>query len=113
MLWSPPQRFKAILEQCHSGFRGIPLAMVGAIDDPANLISLRGKPRMKHHVPDEQIVFLEEDSNSARLFAHIVGNKRLGLFGDKGPLRDIHHDGCVGRVIVYGLAVVTLETANT
>src|SRR5215207_5502892 len=107
------QRFKAILEQCHSGFRGIPLAVIGAIEDPANFISLRGKPRMKHYVPNEHIVCLEEDSNGARLFAHIVGNKRLGLFGGKWPFRDIHHDSWVGRVIVYGLPVVTLERANT
>src|SRR5215207_7976073 len=49
------QRFKTIVEQCHSGFRGIPLALIGAIEDPANLMSLRGKPRMKQHVPDEHI----------------------------------------------------------
>src|SRR5918995_2383364 len=57
------QRFKAILEQCHSGFRGIPVAVIGAIEDPPNLISLRSKPRMKLHVPNEHIVCLEEDSN--------------------------------------------------
>src|ERR687889_1226669 len=106
------QRLKAILEQGHSGFRGIPVAVTGAIEDPANLISLRGKPRMKLHMPDEHIVCLEEDSNEARLFAHIFGNKRLGLFGGKRPFRDIHHDRWVGGVIVYGLPVVRLERAN-
>src|SRR5215218_6675404 len=83
------QCLKAILEQCHSGIRGIPLAVIGAIEDPANLISLRGKPRMKHHVPNEHIVCLEQDSNGARLFAHIVGDKRPGLFGGKRSFRNI------------------------
>src|SRR5919107_3099483 len=41
------QCFKAILEHRHSGFRGIPVAVIGAIEDPANLISLIAKPRMK------------------------------------------------------------------
>src|ERR671916_1343642 len=95
------QSLKAILEQCHSGFRSIPVAVIGAIEDPANLISLIGKPRMKLHVPDEQIVCIEEDNNEVRLFAHIVGNKRLGLFEGEWPFRDIHHDSWVGRVIVY------------
>src|SRR5215218_5212135 len=107
------QPLKAVLEQCRGGFRSIPMAVIGAIEDPANLISLRGKPRMKLHVPDEHIACLEEDSNEARLFAQIVGNKRLGLFGGKWPFRDIHHDSWVGRVIVYGLPVVRLERANT
>ena len=107
------QSLKAILEQCHSGFRSIPVAVIGAIEDPANLISLRGKPRMKLHVPDEQIVCIQEDSNEVRLFAHIVGNKRLGLLEGEWPFGDIHHDSWVGRVIVYGLPVVTLERANT
>src|SRR5918995_1484515 len=56
------QRFKAILEHCQGGFRGIPLAVIGAIEDPANFISLRGKPRMKIHVSNEHIGCLEEDS---------------------------------------------------
>jgi hypothetical protein len=107
------QRLKAILEQCHGGFRSIPVAVIGAIEDPANLISLIGKPQMKLHVPDEQIVCIEEDSNEVRLFAHIVGNKRLGLFEGEWPFRDIHHDSWVGGVIVYGLPVVRLEIANT
>src|SRR5918994_670200 len=107
------QRLKAILEQCHSGFRSIPLAVIGAIDNPANLISLRGKPRMKLHVPNEHIVWLEEDSNGAGLFTHTVSNKRLGLFGGKWPFGDIRHDSWVGGVIVYGLPVVGLEGANT
>ena len=68
---------------------------------------------MKLHVPDEQIVCIEEDSNEVRLFAHIVGNKRLGLFEGERPFRDIHHDSRVGRVIVYSLPVVTLKRANT
>src|ERR687894_2883890 len=107
------QRFKAILEHCHSGFRGIPVAVIGAIEDPADLVSPRGKPRMKLHVPDEHIACLEEDSNGAGLFAHIFGNKRLGLFGGKRPFRDIHHDRWVRGVIVYALPVVRLERANT
>src|ERR671912_1675028 len=63
------QRLEAILEQCHSGFRSIPVAVIGAIEDPADLVSLRGKPRMKLHVPDERIIcLLENDSKGARLF---------------------------------------------
>ena len=67
---------------------------------------------MKHHVPNEHIVCFEEDSNGARLFAHIVGNKRLGLFGGKWPFRDIRHNSWFRGVIVNGLPVVTLERAN-
>src|SRR5687768_12945610 len=44
------QRVKAIVEQCYSGFRGIPVTVIGAMEDPANFIRLRGK-RMKQHVP--------------------------------------------------------------
>lgn len=68
---------------------------------------------MKHHVSNEPIGCLEEDSNGARLFAYILGNKRLGLFGGKGPFRDIPHDSWVGRVLVDGLPVITLERAKT
>ena len=68
---------------------------------------------MKLHVPNEHIVCLEENSDEARLFAYIFGNKRLGLFGYKWPFRDIHHDSWVRGVIVYALPVVGLERANT
>jgi hypothetical protein len=96
------QRFKAMPEQCHSGFRSIPSAVIGEIEDPANFIGLRGKPRMKQLVPDEQIGCFEEDNNEARLFAAIFGERRLGWFGGKWPFRDLQHYGGVGRLIVNG-----------
>src|ERR687894_2224988 len=89
------QRLKAISEQCHSGFRCIPVAVIGAIEDPPNLIRSEGKPRMKHHVPNERIVCLENDSKGARLFAHIFFNERLCLFGGKRPFRNVRHDSWI------------------